>query len=111
MTETAERAVWIGSQIQVVAGNPNPKLISTSLIERQYLKFEWAIAGSRARQTHSRRKIENLEHSIALHYVYYNFVRIHQTSCITPAMQIGVADHVWSLEELVLLVEQKPIAA
>jgi hypothetical protein len=49
------------------------------------------------------KKVENHEHAIALHYMNYNFCRIHQSLRVTPAMEAGVADHVWSLEEIVAL--------
>ena len=49
------------------------------------------------------KKIDNHRHAVALHYMYYNFCRIHQTLCVTPAMEAGISDHVWSLEEMVLL--------
>jgi hypothetical protein len=49
------------------------------------------------------KKLENLEHAVALHYMYYNFCRIHQTLRVTPAMEAGISDHVWSLEEIVRL--------
>jgi hypothetical protein len=46
------------------------------------------------------KKVENLAHSVALHFMYYNFGRIHKTLRVTPAMEAGVSDHVWSLEEI-----------
>jgi hypothetical protein len=46
------------------------------------------------------KKIENLMHAVALHFMYYNFCRIHQTLRVTPAMEAGLADHVWAVEEL-----------
>ena len=49
------------------------------------------------------KKVENHIAAIALHYTYYNFCRIHQTLRVTPAMQAGIANHVWSLEELIAL--------
>ena len=49
------------------------------------------------------KKIENHEAAIALHYMHYNFARIHQTLRVTPAMESGISDHVWSLEEIVNL--------
>ena len=52
------------------------------------------------------KKIENHVASIAIHYMHYNFVRIHQTLRVTPAMAAGVADHVWSIRELVELLQQ-----
>jgi len=45
--------------------------------------------------------MENLEHAVALHYMHYNFCRIHQTLRVTPAMEAGVSDHVWSLDEII----------
>ena len=51
------------------------------------------------------KKVENHEHAIALYFMYYNFCRIHQTLRVTPAMEAGVADHVWSLEEVVALLD------
>jgi hypothetical protein len=50
------------------------------------------------------KKIANHEHAIALHFMYYNFGRIHKTLRITPAMAAGIAQHVWSLEEIAGLV-------
>jgi hypothetical protein len=47
------------------------------------------------------KKLENLEHSVALYAMHYNFCRIHQTLRVTPAMEAGVADHVWSLDEVI----------
>ena len=49
------------------------------------------------------KKIKNHEHAVALHYMYYNFRRIHQTLRVTPAMEAGIANHVWTLEEIVNL--------
>jgi len=50
-------------------------------------------------------KIENLAHAVALHFTHYNFCRIHKTLRVTPAMEAGVAGHVWSLEEVVRLLD------
>jgi len=49
------------------------------------------------------KKLENHEHSVALHFMYYNFCRIHQSLRVTPAMEAGVTDHVWSIEEVINL--------
>ena len=100
-----KRAVCIGSQTQVIAGNPNQRLISTSLIERQNLTLRMSNRRFTRKTNAFSKKIENLEHSIALHYIFYNFVRVHQTLRVTPAMQIGLSDHVWTLGELVALME------
>ena len=50
-----------------------------------------------------RMKVENLEHAVALHFMYYNFCRKHQTLGTTPAVKAGVADHIWSIEEVLKL--------
>lgn len=49
------------------------------------------------------KKVENLEHAVALHYMCYNFARIHKTLRVTPAMEAGVSDHVWTMEEIARL--------
>jgi hypothetical protein len=49
------------------------------------------------------KKVENLSCAVALHFMYYNFCRIHQTLRITPAMEAGVTDHVWGIEEIISL--------
>jgi hypothetical protein len=59
---------------------------------------------TRLTNAHSK-TIENLGHALALHFVYYNFARIHQTLRVTPAMEAGIADHVWSIEDIVRLVD------
>ncbi len=52
------------------------------------------------------KKVENHEHALGLHYMHYNFCRIHQTLRVTPAMEAGIADHVWNIEELVGLLDR-----
>jgi len=52
------------------------------------------------------KKIDNHRHAVALYFAYYNFCRIHQTLRVTPAMEAGLTDHIWSLEELVYLLEK-----
>ena len=54
------------------------------------------------------KKVENLAHAVSLHFMHYNFARIHQTLRVTPAMEAGVADHVWSFEEIAALQEHIP---
>jgi len=53
------------------------------------------------------KKLENHEHAIAIHYLYYNFCRIHQTLRVTPVIEAGLSDHVWELKELIALLEQE----
>ena len=53
------------------------------------------------------KKLENHEHALALYFMYYNFCRIHQSLRVTPAMEAGITDHIWSLEEIVRMVGWK----
>lgn len=100
-----KRSVCIGSQTQIVSGRPQQKLISTSLVERQNLSVRMANRRFTRKTNAFSKKLVNLQHSVALHYVWYNFCRIHQTLRVTPAMQLGLSNHVWTLEELVALVK------
>jgi len=93
----------IGTQTAVLMGNPDPKHISTSFVERQNLTMRMSIRRfTRLTNGHSK-KLANHEAAIALHYMHYNFCRVHSTLRVTAAMEAGIADHVWSVEELVAL--------
>jgi len=86
-------------------GDPDPKYISTSYVERQNLSMRM---GNRryTRLTNAfSRKIENHAASIALYYFAYNFVRIHRALRVTPAMAAGVTDRLWEVSDLVALLE------
>jgi hypothetical protein len=70
--------------------------------KRDFLKLRQAVAEKAAGG--SSKKLENHEHALALYFMYYNFCRIHQTLPMTPAMEAGVTDHVWSLDEVIGLI-------
>ncbi len=96
----------IGIRTAVLSGNPDPKHISTSFVERQNLTMRMSMRRfTRLTNAHSK-KLENHEAAIALHYMYYNFSRIHSTLRVTPAMEAGITDHVWSIEEIVNLLNK-----
>ena len=57
------------------------------------------------------KKIDNHRHMVALHYMHYNFCRVHQTLRATPAMQVGISDHVWGVEELIALLPKSVVRA
>ena len=99
-------AKCIGCIPQPVTGDPDPKHISTSYVERQNLTMRMSMRRFTRLTNGFSKKIENHAAAVALHYQFYNFARIHQTLRITPAMAAGIADHVWSLEEIVGLLEQ-----
>ena len=86
-----------------ISGNPNKADISTSHIERQNLTMRMSMRRFTRLTNAFSKKVENLAHAVALHFLHYNFCRIHQTLRVTPAMEAGLTDHVWSLEEVVLL--------
>lgn len=96
----------IGTKTKVVSGSPDPAHISTSFIERQNLTMRMAMRRFTRLTNGFSKKIENHIAQLALHYMYYNFGRIHQTLRITPAMAAGVSDHVWSVEEIIGLLDR-----
>jgi IS1 family transposase len=98
-------AVCIGANAKVVEGKPDPNLISTSYVERQNLTMRMQMRRFTRLTNAFSKKVENLACMLALHYTHYNFCRVHQTVKMTPAMAAGVADHVWSVEELVGLLD------
>ena len=83
-----------------ITGNPDFKHISTSYIERQNLTMRMGMRRFTRLTNAFSKKIENHAFHLALHYMYYNFVRIHKTLRVTPAMKAGVTDHLWSVEEI-----------
>jgi hypothetical protein len=88
-----------------VCGNPDENHISTSHVERQNLTMRMSMRRFTRLTYGFSKKIENHEHAVAIHYMYYNFGRIHKTLRVTPAMEAGVADHVWTLEEIAKLAD------
>ncbi len=93
----------IGCDMKVVSGNPDPKHVSTSYVERQNLTMRMGMRRFTRLTNGFSKKIENHIAAVAIHFIHYNFARIHKTLRITPAMAAGLSDHVWSLEEIVLL--------
>lgn len=101
-------AQCIGAQIIPIIGQPNPKHISTSYVERQNLTMRMQMRRFTRLTNAFSKKVENLRWAVALHFMHYNFCRIHQTLRVTPAMEAGIADHVWSIEEVVSLIDAEP---
>jgi IS1 transposase len=96
-----ERKVW--------TGNPDPKHISTSFVERQNLTMRMSMRRFTRLTNAFSKKIENHEAAIALHFMHYNFCRVHKTLRVTPAMEAGLSSVVWSIEDSVKLAEPKSI--
>jgi len=90
----------IGCDLKVVSGDPDPKHVSTSYVERQNLSMRMSIRRFTRLTNAFSKKIENHAAAVAIWFMYYNFCRIHQTLRVTPAMEAGIADHVWTVQEL-----------
>jgi IS1 family transposase len=95
--------VCIGAVKDAQIGNPEAAHISTSFVERQNLTMRMGMRRFTRLTNAFSKKIENHCHAVALHFMHYNFCRVHQTLRVTPAMEAGLSDHVWSVEELVAL--------
>lgn len=93
--------------IDVIEGAPELEHISTSYVERQNLTMRMSMRRFTRLTNGFSKKSENLENAVALHFMHYNFGRIHKTLRVTPAMEAGISDHVWSLEEIAALVPQE----
>ncbi len=98
-------AVCLGCKVETIAGNPDPAHIGTSHIERQNLTMRMNIRCFTRLTNAFSKKIENHMHSVALFYMHYNFVRIHQSLRVTPAMEAGLTPRVWSIKDIVELAE------
>jgi hypothetical protein len=81
------------------------KQVSTSYVERQNLTMRMHMRRFTRLTNGFSKKLENHANAIALHFAYYNFVRIHQTLRMTPAMAAGVTDKLWEMSDLVAIVE------
>jgi IS1 family transposase len=87
---------------KVRQGNPDPEHISTSFVERQNLTMRMAMRRFTRLTNAFSKKLSHLKAAVALHFAYYNMCRVHGSLRVTPAMQSGIADHVWSIAELLM---------
>jgi len=92
-----------GIHVQPITGNPDPDFISTSHVERSNLTIRMSIRRFTRLTNAFSKKLDNHKAALALHFMHYNFGRIHKTLRVTPAMEAGVADHVWSFAEIAQL--------
>ncbi len=102
-------AKCIGSDMKTVIGYPDPAHVSTSYVERQNLTMRMSMRRFTRLTNGFSKKVENHAHSVALHYMHYNFCRVHQSLRVTPAMEAGIANHIWTVDELIALMP-KPVA-
>lgn len=96
-----------GADIHRVQGRPDPKHISTSYVERQNLTMRMHMRRFTRLTNAFSKKVQNLGHAVALHFMYYNFCRRHQTLGMSPAMAAGLTDHEWTIDEVIGLLEER----
>jgi IS1 family transposase len=98
-------AQFVNAEKRRINGNPDMKEVSTSYVERQNLTMRMGMRRFTRLTNGFSKKIENLEHAVALHFMHYNFCRIHKTLKTTPALEAGVTDRLWSLEDIAKLLD------
>lgn len=99
---------FTGAEKQRMIGNPKSDEISTSYVERQNLTMRMHMRRFTRLTNAFSKKLENHMHAISLHFMYYNFCRVHKTLRVTPAMEAGLTDHLWELDEILEMVETMP---
>jgi IS1 family transposase len=96
----------IGCETHTITGNPDPEHISTSYIERQNLTMRMSMRRFTRLTNGFSKKLENLRHAVSLHYMVYNFARIHKTLRTSPAQAAGITDKLWNIEDIVRLLDE-----
>jgi IS1 family transposase len=99
-------AECLGCRKTPIIGNPDPNHVSTSYVERQNLTMRMHMRRFTRLTNGFSKKIENHCHALALHYVYYNFVKIHKTLRVTPAMEAGLTKDLWNIVDIVKLTDK-----
>jgi len=98
-------AVCLGCKVDTVSGCPDAAHVSTSHIERQNLTMRMNMRRFTRLTNAFSKKLDNHLHSVALFYMHYNFVRVHQSLRVTPAMEAGLTTRLWSIEDIIQLVD------
>lgn len=99
-----------GTRKLKISGEPEKALVSTSHVERQNLTMRMHMRRFTRLTNAFSKKVENHDYAVALHFMYYNFVRQHQTLRVSPAMAAGLTDRLWSVEDIVALVDAEEAA-
>jgi len=103
-------AICTGAHSKVIEGNPKTQYISTSHVERQNLNIRMGNRRMTRLTNAFSKKAENHAHMMAIYFMHYNFVRIHQTLKITPAMAAGVTSKLWEMADMVKVLEDWELA-
>lgn len=98
----------IGAEEKPINGTPESRHISTSFAERNNLTMRMSIRRFTRLINAFSKKVDNLSFAVALHFMYYNFCRIHQSLRVTPAMASGVTNRVWDISDIVKLLDERP---
>jgi IS1 family transposase len=98
--------ICLGAQKSEIRGTPDPEHISTSYVERQNLSMRMGMRRFTRLTNAFSKKLENHVHALSIYFMHYNFVRIHQTLRCTPAMEAKVTERLWSLEDIVRIVDE-----
>ena len=94
-----------------IIGEPQVEHVSTSFVERQNLTMRMGMRRFTRLTNAFSKKVENLEHAVSIHFMHYNFCRIHKPLRVTPAMAAGLSDRVWEIADLVALMPDPTVAA
>ena len=97
----------LGARKDPITGNPDPKHVSTSYTERHNLTMRMSMRRFTRLTNAFSKRVENHCHQLALYFVFYNFVRIHKTLRMSPAMAAGIETRLWSMEDVVRMVERR----
>ncbi len=100
-------AACVGARKRRIEGNPDPAAVSTSYVERQNLTMRMHMRRFTRLTNAFSKKFENHMHMVALYTVWYNFIRIHKTLRVTPAMEAGLSKTVWDMEDLVRIMDER----
>jgi IS1 family transposase/lambda repressor-like predicted transcriptional regulator len=100
-------AECVGIRKERVEGNPDKKHISTSYVERQNLTMRMSMRRFTRLANGFSKKLDNHIYALALYFMHYNFCRIHKTLKVTPAMEAGVSDKLWSLEDIIAVIDER----